>query len=160
MPENIIKFIKYNEKYEEFVICCRNKSTYQKFIGDSVSTENLYIIYCGKEEGLLEVYNINDEDSNLSINIFLLDDFKAMSGMALFKAIDFVFDQYKVHKIIIKVFDFNEKMISILNKLKIFFEGRIIIDCNENRYVNIYSILKSEYDSIKSLRWRELVFKR
>lgn len=160
MPRTKIEFKNYDQHNEGFVMCCRKKNSYQKFIGHYLSTEHVYIINYEKPVGLLEVYNINDEDSNLAINIFLLDDYTAISGLATFKAVDFIFMQYKVHKIIIKVFDCNERMINILDKLMIFYEGKIMIDCIENRYINIYSILESEYNLMKNSSWREVISRR
>lgn len=157
MIKDTLRFEKYVESDKEFVIYCREKESYQKFIGDSTGTANLYIIKHGESIGLLEVYNINVEDLNLSVNVFLLDDYTSMGGLALFKAIDFVFSKYKVHKVILKVLDYNEKMINILDKLSIFHEGRVMVDCQKNRYVNIYSILENEYDSMKDSSWRKVI---
>lgn len=157
MIKDTFKFKAYVESDKEFVMYCRGKKSYQKFIGDSTSTANLYIIKYGQPIGLLEVYDINTEDLNLAINVFLLDDYTAVGGLALFKAIDFIFSKYKVHKIILKVFDCNEKMNNILNKLSIFHEGRVIVDCCKNRYVNIYSILENEYNAMRNSSWRKVI---
>lgn len=153
MSRNTLIFNKYNIDDENFVSQCKNMNSYQNFIGDSISTDNLYIINYKEDIGLLEIYDINNEDSNLSINVFLIDKYIATGGLALFKAIDFVFSKYKVHKLILKVFDYNKRMIDILNRFKVFCEGQIMIN---KHFVNIYSILEDEYYCMKNSSWRDV----
>ena len=79
-----------------------------------------------------------------------------MKMIVLFRAVGFVFERYKVHKVILKIYEKNTRVNNILKKMNIKYEGYITVDFYNK--VHIYSILENEYLKFNNLKWRELFY--
>jgi hypothetical protein len=157
MPVIITKFIKFSRKYRYFLKCCRKNLYYKKYINSSKNSNgDIFIIINQTPIGVLEVNSINLIDSNLALNIFLKNDNFLMKMIVLFRAIGFVFEKYKVHKVILKIYERNTRINNILKKINIKYEGYITVDFYNKVY--IYSILENEYLKFNNLKWRELFY--
>ena len=157
MPVIITKFIKFSKKYGYFLKDCRKNLYYKKYINSSKnSNADIFIIINEKPIGVLEVNSINLIDSNLALNIFLKNDNFLMKMKVLFRAVGFVFERYKVHKVILKIYEKNTRVNNILKKMNIKYEGYITVDFYNK--VHIYSILENEYLKFNNLKWRELFY--
>ena len=150
MPVIITKFIKFSKKYGYFLKDCR------KNLSSKNSNADIFIIINEKPIGVLEVNSINLIDSNLALNIFLKNDNFLMKMIVLFRAVGFVFERYKVHKVILKIYEKNTRVNNILKKMNIKYEGYITVDFYNK--VHIYSILENEYLKFNNLKWRELFY--
>ena len=79
-----------------------------------------------------------------------------MKLILLFRAVGFVFERYKVNKVILKIYEKNTRVNNILKKMNIKYEGYITVDFYNK--VHIYSILENEYLKFNNLKWRELFY--
>lgn len=130
---------------------------YKSFIGSPKFHGGIYVISVNENVGLLEVIDVNMEDSNLAINICIEDKFRVLSAKVIFDSVGFVFQKYKVHKIMIKVYSNNQNMNRILKKIGVNLDGFILVDSNKDRYINIYSILENEFEMFRNKNWRSIV---
>lgn len=150
-----INFRLANEKDIPYIIECSKDKEYQKYIDNTsnkkIDLNKIYLVEFRKKTiGLVEIASFDKINKNLSFNLFLNSSYRIFNGLCLLKVIDFLFSQYNIHKIIIKVKNENESMIKMLNRLHVICEGSFA-------KLNIYSIVKNEIETYKDIKWQDLI---